>query len=264
MVVDTDNLLDYFDGLYATGGGDCPDAAISGILRMLSQIPAYSRIIVFTDGTANDYQFLTDALDLVQEKRIKVYVVLSDDCDASRSDPGFSSLEQLTVLSSGLLVRTEEPKLAATSAYDSVFSFVKQLIVQDVRNEQNLLVRDVLLPQTRGSESLHFWVDYSITSLQVIASGTNVSVAVANSNAAARLSSVSYVAQTENLTVLLCAASSYGWWNLNVGPLAGSLYSVRVVALYEDATQWNWQHAFVREIDGRAIESLRPFKGITF
>lgn len=78
------------NGLRASGGGDCPELAMTGMLRALSASDKGGVLFMFTDASAKDRSLTRSVVNLSLDKEIKVYVMTFGSC--SPIDPGFIQL----------------------------------------------------------------------------------------------------------------------------------------------------------------------------
>ncbi|CAG9782573.1 unnamed protein product [Diatraea saccharalis] len=84
-----------------TGGGDCPEMAMTGIETALSSSKPKSYLYVFTDASAKDYS----KLETIQSKAIKdssqVVFLLTGRCTANDNDPDYQAYYKLAEATSG-------------------------------------------------------------------------------------------------------------------------------------------------------------------
>ncbi|KAF2751895.1 hypothetical protein M011DRAFT_9123 [Sporormia fimetaria CBS 119925] len=70
------------NSLYAAGGDDCPELAITGILDALAVMQGPSDLFVMTDANAKDYGLALRAIEVAFEKQIRIHVFKFDsNCD---------------------------------------------------------------------------------------------------------------------------------------------------------------------------------------
>ncbi len=64
--------------LFASGGGDCPEPSMEGLLSALSAIDPGSDVFLITDATSKDPELLSAVVSLANSKKIHVYTFLFD------------------------------------------------------------------------------------------------------------------------------------------------------------------------------------------
>ncbi|KAM0428611.1 hypothetical protein ACHAPT_006972 [Fusarium lateritium] len=75
---------DAISNLGATGGGDCPELAFTGMLAAVDVMDVDSGLLLFTDADAKDSHLMVQLLAKAQEKRISISVfTYASDCDDS-------------------------------------------------------------------------------------------------------------------------------------------------------------------------------------
>ncbi|XP_073399006.1 uromodulin-like [Dendrobates tinctorius] len=81
----------FFNSLYATGGGDCPELAMGGLEMGLKSSPDNSVIMVLTDASAKDYNnqtLMNNIYSLISSKNSQVFFLITGLC-SSLDDPQF-------------------------------------------------------------------------------------------------------------------------------------------------------------------------------
>ncbi|XP_021347179.1 von Willebrand factor A domain-containing protein 7-like [Mizuhopecten yessoensis] len=79
-----DDIINKLHSLVADGGGDCPEYAISGILRGISLTKNGSYLYMFTDADASDGDRMGEAIAKAKAKHIKITPVLTGSCNRRR------------------------------------------------------------------------------------------------------------------------------------------------------------------------------------
>ena len=77
---DAKTAIDAVNELKATGGGDCPELAMTGLYEALLRSLPESTIYLFTDADAKDGQRRKEVMSLASENKIKVNFVLTGTC----------------------------------------------------------------------------------------------------------------------------------------------------------------------------------------
>ena len=67
-------------GLFASGGGDCPELSQAGILAALGKVTPDSRLFVFTDTSAKDSARVNEVISLAQATKTRLSYLLSGSC----------------------------------------------------------------------------------------------------------------------------------------------------------------------------------------
>ena len=74
---DAKTVIDAVNKLKATGGGDCPELAMTGLYKALLRSLPESTIYLFTDADAKDEQQRKEVMSLALENKIKITTILS-------------------------------------------------------------------------------------------------------------------------------------------------------------------------------------------
>jgi hypothetical protein len=82
-----DEFKSAINALTASGGGDCPELAQTGMLRALAAMDEGGELFMFTDATAKDDDLSGEVDGLAAEKNIQVYPILFGSC--SPIDPSY-------------------------------------------------------------------------------------------------------------------------------------------------------------------------------
>ncbi|XP_060084678.1 von Willebrand factor A domain-containing protein 7-like [Ylistrum balloti] len=81
---DANEMIEWIDGLSASGGGDCPEYAMSGLLAGVELSEPNSEIFLATDASAKDSSDANTAISAIIAKGIKVHFLLTGSCSSSR------------------------------------------------------------------------------------------------------------------------------------------------------------------------------------
>ncbi|KAM8952752.1 von Willebrand factor A domain-containing protein 7 [Pelodytes ibericus] len=136
-----DEFLKYLNTLNAFGGGDEPEMCLSALQLALIDTPPHSEIFVFTDASAKDMELRSSVEALIQERKIKVSFLITEDpsrtIGRSRrellSQDRFDIYSQLSMTSGGQMIFTNNEDIRSVSEViaESVhFDMVKLLHVQ--------------------------------------------------------------------------------------------------------------------------------------
>ncbi|XP_046563428.1 von Willebrand factor A domain-containing protein 7-like isoform X2 [Haliotis rubra] len=77
---DGDDALRYLDEIRVSGGGDCPEYAMTGLVNALAVCNYNSELYHFTDASAKDANLGVTVLSLAVLKRVELEFVLTGDC----------------------------------------------------------------------------------------------------------------------------------------------------------------------------------------
>ena len=91
---DANTFKSAISGLFASGGGDCPELAITGVYDALSVADEGGDLFLFTDASAKDASLVGAAAALAVKKDIKIYAALFGSC--SPIDPAYIELATRT------------------------------------------------------------------------------------------------------------------------------------------------------------------------
>jgi len=124
------------DALSPSGGGDCPDLALTGLESAIDNCNSDCSVFVITDANAKDGFLLEDVKDLIVTKRVQVNFILTGTCEGT-VDPIYN---QIADFSLGLVVQVSEEDFA------SVLPFI-DLAIDHHQRHALLAVNRVPLPQ---------------------------------------------------------------------------------------------------------------------
>ena len=85
--------------LSATGGGDCPELGMTGILKTLDVAAGNSNIIVLTDASAKDYEKKEDVIKKAYSKESPIHFFLNGYCEEE-----YSYYEEVANMTHGIVV----------------------------------------------------------------------------------------------------------------------------------------------------------------
>lgn len=87
LTTDANQFKAAINGLFASGGGDCPELSMTGMLRALSASDERGTLFMFTDASSKDASLAGAVASLAAEKKIKVFIMSFGSC--SPIDPGY-------------------------------------------------------------------------------------------------------------------------------------------------------------------------------
>ena len=77
---DAKTVIDAVNKLKATGGGDCPELAMTGLYQALLHSLPESTIRLFTDADPKDEQRRKEVMSLALENKVRIMFVLTGKC----------------------------------------------------------------------------------------------------------------------------------------------------------------------------------------
>jgi hypothetical protein len=89
-----DTFKGAISGLFASGGGDCPERALTGIYNGVSAADEGGDLFFFTDATASDSHMIATVAGLATDKDIRIHAALFGSC--SPIDPSYLELATRT------------------------------------------------------------------------------------------------------------------------------------------------------------------------
>jgi hypothetical protein len=94
VTADVDVFKTAINGLFASGGGDCPELSMSGMLQALSASDDGGDLFMFTDASSLDGHLAGNVASLAASKDIKVYPMSFGSC--SPVDPAYRMIADRT------------------------------------------------------------------------------------------------------------------------------------------------------------------------
>lgn len=93
IVCDVEQLRAKVNALFASGGGDCPEASNAALVAALGQFPGATndmqpmggRVLLATDASAGDAELGSQVRFLAQNRRVSIDAILTGDCVAETS-----------------------------------------------------------------------------------------------------------------------------------------------------------------------------------
>ncbi|WP_162254450.1 VWA domain-containing protein [Pelomonas sp. Root1444] len=90
VTADAGALLSAANGLFASGGGDCPELAMTGALRAVNAAPDASQLYLFTDASAKDAGLAGNVITQARAKQISISFLTFGSC--SPIDPAYYAI----------------------------------------------------------------------------------------------------------------------------------------------------------------------------
>lgn len=87
-------LMERLNAVRVSGGGDCPELAIRGLINALENTLPNSQAFLFSDASAKDYELYDEAASLIQRRQASVNFLLTGDCGEANG-PGYKVYEKI-------------------------------------------------------------------------------------------------------------------------------------------------------------------------
>lgn len=113
-------LLAAANGLFASGGGDCPELSMTGALRAVNASPDASQLYLFTDASAKDSGLFGNVITQARAKQISISFLTFGSC--SPIDPAYYAIAAETGGQLYALART-------TAETEKIFALVNPYVV---------------------------------------------------------------------------------------------------------------------------------------
>lgn len=120
VTADASALLAAANGLFAFGGGDCPELSMTGALRAVNAAPEASQLYLFTDASAKDAALAGNVITQARAKQITISVIAFGSC--SPIDPAYFAMAAETGGQLYLLAQT-------TAETEKIFGLVTPYVV---------------------------------------------------------------------------------------------------------------------------------------
>ena len=161
---DAKTVVDAVNKLKPTGGGDCPELAMTGLYQALLYSLPESNIYLFTDADAKDEQRRKEVMSLALKKKVQVSFVLTGKCKrrkkrhieqsfifrrlnrSKRSGQGQTLYQAIAAQTGGQVLETSKAGIA-----DAV-----KVIDRRVSDKSSVSLRKVELVDIRESRAQYF------------------------------------------------------------------------------------------------------------
>lgn len=203
------------NGLFASGGGDCPELSMAGAFNAVDASDNGGDVFLYTDASAKDAGLLSSVLSLSSSKKVRLFFALFGSC--SPYDPAYFSLANNSGGQVFILNRSEAGNLTRLA---------------DVLSNNAAVDLEALRNVLGGTAATHsFNVDAQLRQLTVSFSNISGTSAVLRrpdgttvANGQPGVSTISL----SNATVFTVTAPAPGAWRLDVSGSIGGEYSVLV------------------------------------
>ncbi len=81
VTADADEFNNAISNLFADGGGDCPELAVTGLINGVAAASASGELFLFTDADAKDYYLAPIAQNLALENQMRLFLAIFGSCD---------------------------------------------------------------------------------------------------------------------------------------------------------------------------------------
>lgn len=168
QTTDANEFIAAIEGLFADGGGDCPELSMSGILKAAELSSLGSPIFVFTDASAKDANLQGAVEAIAKDKELQItFFGYTTSCEDKMVGQTHSNVSRLavrdTVMDGYYKLASVTGGLVFTAGDESLFNttvFMEEAL-------QDLAVNILQLFGSQGNLSESFFVDDGITKLTV-------------------------------------------------------------------------------------------------
>ena len=197
---DPDAFITELDKLFASGGGDCPELAMSGIQLALTNCLPGSSLYVFTDAGAKDCDKTNAVLSLIDSKGTTVYFFYTGGGIPCGSCP--NAFKEIATLSGGQLLRISKDSVeSATQLTESTAA--------------SSLVVLLSATSSASTESYSFSVDCTVRKLVISLDGPNPAATIVQPDGTAFTSFDELQLLLENFLLINIADPAVGQWTLS-------------------------------------------------
>ncbi|XP_044160450.1 uromodulin-like [Bufo gargarizans] len=165
----------FFDNLYASGGGDCPELAMEGLQLGLESSPDRSVIMVLTDASAKDYNnqtLINNIYSLISSKNSQVFFLITGLC-GGLDDPQFLIYRDIASKSFGHVFNIK------LSEMSKVFNYLDFTLSRPINTSVRLFSAEYI----NGSNSGKFIVSAVFTKIIVMTDGVISTLSILGPNA---------------------------------------------------------------------------------
>ncbi|XP_052698330.1 von Willebrand factor A domain-containing protein 7-like isoform X1 [Crassostrea angulata] len=225
---DADEMISWINGLTVSGGGDCPEYSLSGLIAGATFSNHNSTIYIYTDAPAKDESRETEVIEILQRKSITPKFRLRPECgtrrkrDTDRYKRQSSVYDSIAQATGGDVERFSTSAELADKVQEDLMS--ELLFIQSNSSQaisQNNLPSSISIIKwryTHTDQLTYIEVDNSVDSLRIEINGTSNSseIHLRNPNgllvdSGSRDVTLQY---SDNLTIFLIESPSKGLWTL--------------------------------------------------
>uniref|UniRef100_A0A8W8HU46 VWFA domain-containing protein n=1 Tax=Magallana gigas TaxID=29159 RepID=A0A8W8HU46_MAGGI len=225
---DGDEMISWIKGLTVSGGGDCPEYSLSGLITGATLSNHNSTIYIYTDAPAKDESRETEVIEILQRKNITPKFRLRSECgrrrkrDTDRYKRQSSVYDNIAQATDGDVKRFSSSQELADKVQEdlmSELSFIQSNSSQAI--SQNNLPSSISIikwSSTNTNQLTNIEVDNSVDSLRIEINGTSNSseIHLINPNGSLVDSRVRDVTlqYLDYLTIFSIESPSKGLWTL--------------------------------------------------
>ncbi|CAO1403247.1 unnamed protein product [Diamesa tonsa] len=213
VTTDPQVMLQKLKEIKLIGNKDCPEMAIGGLKEGIKLALKNSIAFVISDATAKDFSEYRSVYNSMQKKQISATFLLTGDC-GERDSEGYKVYGKLARYTNGEVFDMKsdgikEVILAIRTQLDDEFTLLKYLI-----------------KDAAGTSIEDFWVDSSISQIQISISGSDPSMVIRNP-----LGEIVTGKETsmENINIVKILNPMPGKWTLEAK--SSSIHSIRFGAI---------------------------------
>lgn len=234
-------LLERLNYINVSGGGDCPEKALSGLKLGLKLALPNSFAYVFSDASSNDYYFYDEVVALIQKKQVTVNFLLTGNCNQSY-ERGYKVYHDISRVSNG-------------QVYDMNKSNVKDVLVaiKDTMKHNYNVLKSVDV-EDRGTSITDLNIDKSISELKVSIAGQNPQLSIRDPSK--QIVNASEELTLENLKLINIKDPKEGTWEINAS--ATSAHSLRLSALSDLKFEFGFS---LEEVSRKSETAFQPLVG---
>ncbi|CAK8684030.1 unnamed protein product [Clavelina lepadiformis] len=209
-------MITALNALRASGGGDEPELALTGIEKAILNSTRRSVVFMITDATAKDFSLENRVIALAVIRKIRIVNLLTRNLPSAH---GFPLYERISTASGGLVTVTDKENIG------SITELFRSL------TEQGQIKIKIAL---KSSEStVPFNVDAKITSVTILLSGQEGNVAFdrITDQLGNRLTDIEEVVNVAGLIIIRMNTPSNGTYTLHLTAASGLDYSMEITGL---------------------------------
>ncbi|XP_068100895.1 uromodulin-like [Hyperolius riggenbachi] len=216
------DFLNYINYLSPNGGGDCPEYALTGLLKALENSPAGSVVVLATDASAkdsNDGYIINQIYYLIDSKQITIFILGPQPCTYGVYDYGLEIYKDIAASSYGHVLQNV---YGNTKIVDFLYYFLQI--------PSNSTTRLLSLSGDYSYYATNYFVSTDFTALIISAACSNCSVTLYKPSGEI---AVTNCIISEIWGLLLSVDSPvFGTWSISV--YAGNYYSLRVLGFKDN------------------------------
>lgn len=238
-----------------SGGGDCAELAMGGMLAALGASLEDGKLFVFTDADAKDASLAGNVVGLAAEKNIQIYPLLFGSCSGGRSLQGTG--KTFAVDSAFTRVAAETGGQLFLLAPDEAGQITRLADAVVRSNAVDLLAVADTFGGTAKSYSVP--VDSTLTRLTFVLTGTPALALTRPDGSPVRLSDPGVdIASVDSGVAITVTAPQAGLWQASATGLAGGAFSLGV----KGEGSLSFDHFDFVELRGGAHPGYGPIEGL--